>query len=199
MKRLLIVDDHAVVRHGIKVACEAHGFEVIASASNVSEARSAIAALAPDVVIVDINLPDGTGFDLIHWIRKIDSELPVIVLSLNDSHEYINSARKVGANSYINKSAPIEELMAAVDFAIHSPHTFSSTIKPSPYEYALTARELDVLYLIAKGLSNLQISTQLHISLSTVKTHVSSILQKLCAENRVGAIKVARESGLLIQ
>jgi|DEB19_MinimDraft_3_1074340.scaffolds.fasta_scaffold10193_2 DNA-binding NarL/FixJ family response regulator len=199
MKRLLIVDDHAVVRHGIKVACEAHGFEVIASASNVSEARSAIAALAPDVVIVDINLPDGTGFDLIHWIRKIDSELPVIVLSLNDSHEYINSARKVGANSYINKSAPIEELMAAVDFAIHSPHTFSSTIKPSPYEYALTARELDVLSLIAKGLSNLQISTQLHISLSTVKTHVSSILQKLCAENRVGAIKVARESGLLIQ
>lgn len=199
MKRLLIVDDHAVVRHGIKVACEAHGFEVIASASNVSEARSAIAALTPDVVIVDINLPDGTGFDLIHWIRKIDSELPVIVLSLNDSHEYINSARKVGANSYINKSAPIEELMAAVDFAIHSPHTFSSTIKPSPYEYALTARELDVLSLIAKGLSNLQISTQLHISLSTVKTHVSSILQKLCAENRVGAIKVARESGLLIQ
>jgi DNA-binding NarL/FixJ family response regulator len=199
MKRLLIVDDHAVVRHGIKVACEAHGFEVIASASNVSEARSAIAALAPDVVIVDINLPDGTGFDLIHWIRKIDSELPVIVLSLNDSHEYVNSARKVGANSYINKSAPIEELMAAVDFAIHSPHTFSSTIKPSPYEYALTARELDVLSLIAKGLSNLQISTQLHISLSTVKTHVSSILQKLCAENRVGAIKVARESGLLIQ
>jgi len=199
MKRLLIVDDHAVVRHGIKVACEAHGFEVIASASNVSEARSAIAALALDVVIVDINLPDGTGFDLIHWIRKIDSELPVVVLSLNDSHEYINSARKVGANSYINKSAPIEELMAAVDFAIHSPHTFSSTIKPSPYEYALTARELDVLSLIAKGLSNLQISTQLHISLSTVKTHVSSILQKLCAENRVGAIKVARESGLLIQ
>ncbi len=199
MKRLLIVDDHAVVRHGIKVACEAHGFEVIASASNVSEARSAIAALAPDVVIVDINLPDGTGFDLIHWIRKIDSELPVVVLSLNDSHEYINSARKVGANSYINKSAPIEELMAAIDFAIHSPHTFSSTIKPSPYEYALTARELDVLSLIAKGLSNLQISTQLHISLSTVKTHVSSILQKLCAENRVGAIKVARESGLLIQ
>ena len=199
MKRLLIVDDHAVVRHGIKVACEAHGFEVIASASNVSEARSAIAALAPDVVIVDINLPDGTGFDLIHWIRKIDSELPVVVLSLNDSHEYINSARKVRANSYINKSAPIEELMAAVDFAIHSPHTFSSTIKPSPYEYALTARELDVLSLIAKGLSNLQISTQLHISLSTVKTHVSSILQKLCAENRVGAIKVARESGLLIQ
>lgn len=199
MKRLLIVDDHAVVRHGIKVACEAYGFEVIASASNVSEARSAIAALAPDVVIVDINLPDGTGFDLIHWIRKIDSELPVVVLSLNDSHEYINSARKVGANSYINKSAPIEELMAAINFAIHSPNTFSSKIKPSPYEYALTARELDVLSLIAKGLSNLQISTQLHISLSTVKTHVSSILQKLCAENRVGAIKVARESGLLIQ
>jgi len=198
MKRLLIVDDHAVVRHGIKVACQAHGYQVVASTASVSEARSAISALAPDVVIVDINLPDGTGFDLIQWIRKIDTELPVVVLSLNDSFDYINAARNCGANAYVNKSAPVEELIAAVDFAVSSPGTFSSKIRSSRYEFALTAREFDVLSLIAKGFSNVQISSQLHISLSTVKTHVSSILQKLSVQNRVGAIKVARESGLLI-
>jgi len=198
MKRLLIVDDHAVVRHGIKVACQAHGYQVVASTASVSDARSAIAALGPDVVIVDINLPDGTGFDLIQWIRKIDTELPVVVLSLNDSIDYINAARNCGANAYVNKSAPVDELIAAVDFAVSSPRTFSSKIRSSQYEFALTAREFDVLSLIAKGFSNVQISSQLHISLSTVKTHVSSILQKLSVQNRVGAIKVARESGLLI-
>jgi len=198
MKRILIVDDHAVVRHGIRVACEANGYVVVASVSHIAEARSAIAALVPEIVIVDINLPDGTGFELIQWIRKIDRNLPIVVLSLNDSSAYINAARKCGANAYVNKSAPVDELIAAIHFAINSPRSFSSKIKDSSYEIELTPREFDVLSLIAKGCSNGQISSQLHISLSTVKTHVSSILQKLSAENRVGAIKVARESGLLI-
>lgn len=198
MKRLLVVDDHAVVRHGIQAACVAHGFHIAGLASNIAEARSAIAALKPDAVIVDINLPDGTGFDLIQWIRRLDRDLPIIVLSLNDSLEYINAARKVGANSYVIKSAPIEELIAAIEFAMLSPHSFSSKIMVGSSKFSLTAREFDVLALIANGLSNVQISKQLHISLSTVKTHVSAILQKLSVENRVGAVKVARESGLLI-
>lgn len=199
MKRILILDDHAVVRHGVGMACEGNGYQVVASVSTVAEARSAIAALNVDVVIVDINLPDGTGFDLIQWIRKIDRRITVVVLSLNDSAEYISAAKKCGANAYVNKSAPIDELMAAIAFAINSPESFSSKVRASSYEFELTAREFDVLSLIANGLSNNQISHQLHISLSTVKTHVSSILQKLSANNRVAAIKVARESGLLVQ
>ena len=197
MKRLLIVDDHAVVRHGLKLACEQNGFEVVATLPTISEARSAIAALNPQIVVVDINLPDGSGFELIQWIRKINNSLPIVVLSLNDSPEYVRAARSSGANAYIVKSAPIEELIAAIQFAISSPHSFSSKVKASKYEFALTAREFDVLALMDKGFSNLQISAQLHISLSTVKTHVSSILQKLSANNRVAAIKVARDTGLL--
>ena len=197
MKRLLIVDDHAVVRHGLKLACEQNGFEVVATLPTISEARSAIAALNPQIVVVDINLPDGSGFELIQWIRKINNSLPIVVLSLNDSPEYVRAARSSGANAYIVKSAPIEELIAAIQFAISSPHSFSSKVKASTYEFALTAREFDVLALMDKGFSNLQISAQLHISLSTVKTHVSSILQKLSANNRVAAIKVARDTGLL--
>ena len=197
MKRLLIVDDHAVVRHGLKLACEDNGFEVVAALPTISEARSAIAALNPHIVVVDINLPDGSGFELIQWIRKINNSLPIVVLSLNDSPEYVRAARSSGANAYVIKSAPIEELIAAIQFAISSPHSFSSKVKASTYEFALTAREFDVLALMDKGFSNLQISTQLHISLSTVKTHVSSILQKLSANNRVAALKVARDTGLL--
>ena len=197
MKRLLIVDDHAVVRHGLKLACEQNGFEVVATLPTISEARSAIAALNPQIVVVDINLPDGSGFELIQWIRKINNSLPIVVLSLNDSPEYVRAARSSGANAYVVKSAPIEELIAAIQFAISSPHSFSSKVKASTYEFALTAREFDVLALMDKGFSNLQISAQLHISLSTVKTHVSSILQKLSANNRVAAIKVARDTGLL--
>jgi len=197
MKRLLIVDDHAVVRPGLKLACEHNGFEVVATLPTIAEARSAIAALNPQIVVVDINLPDGSGFELIQWIRKINNSLPIVVLSLNDSPEYVRAARSSGANAYVIKSAPIDELIAAIQFAISSPHSFSSKVKASTYEFALTAREFDVLALMDKGFSNLQISAQLHISLSTVKTHVSSILQKLSANNRVAALKVARDTGLL--
>lgn len=197
MKRLIIVDDHSVVRHGLINACQAHGFDVVAAVGSVNEARSAIAALVPDAVVVDINLPDASGFDLIHWIRTIDAALPIIILTLNDSVEFLIAARKSGANAYVVKSAPIEEVIAAINFAINSPRSFSSKIRESSYEFALTAREIDVLFLIEKGLSNEEISRKLHISVSTVKTHISSIFQKLSTKNRVAAVSVAREAGLL--
>jgi DNA-binding NarL/FixJ family response regulator len=198
MKRLIIVDDHEVVRHGLKNACQVHGLEVVAAVGNVNQARSAIAALVPDAVVVDLNLPDSSGFDLIHWIRQIDNKLPIIILTLNDSVEHLIAARKSGANAYVVKSAPIEEIVAAINFAIKSPQSFSSKIRESSYESTLTAREIDVLFLIEKGLSNVEISQKLHISVSTVKTHISSIFQKLSAKNRVAAISVAREAGLLL-
>ena len=197
MNRLIIVDDHAVVRHGLLTAFESDGFQVIAAVGSVAEARSALAASTPDAIIIDINLPDATGFDLVKWIRSINRELPIIILTLNDSPEYIKAAQRCGANAYVSKSAPMQEIVATVDFSIYSPKTFSSRIRGSRYEASLTAREIDVLSLIEKGFTNFEISQQLHISISTVKTHVSSILQKLSAPNRIGAVKAGRESGLL--
>jgi two-component system NarL family response regulator len=199
MNKLVIVDDHAVVRHGLLKAFESHGFEVTAAVENVAQARSAIAAMVPNVVIVDINLPDATGFDLVKWIRSINRELPIIIVSLNDSPEYINAARACGANAYVAKTAAMEEIVATVNFAIKSPRSFTSKNRGSSFENSLTAREIDVLALIEKGFSNAEISQRLHISLSTVKTHVSSILQKLSTTSRVGAVKVARETGLIPQ
>ena len=197
MNRLIIVDDHAVVRHGLLTAFESDGFQVIAAIGSVAEARSALAASTPDAIIIDINLPDATGFDLVKWIRSINRELPIIILTLNDSPEYIKAAQRCGANAYVSKSASMQEIVATVDFSIYSPKTFSSRIRGSRYEASLTAREIDVLSLIEKGFTNFEISQQLHISISTVKTHVSSILQKLSAPNRIGAVKAGRESGLL--
>lgn len=197
MNQIVIVDDHAVVLHGLTTALVNHGFSVTASVSTLSQARSAIAAMVPDAVVLDINLPDGTGFDLVKWIRKFNRQLPIVILSLNDSPEYVNAARRCGANAYVVKSAPMEEILATIDFALRTPGSFSSKVRPSKYEVALTAREIDVLSLIEKGFSNAQICEQLHISLSTVKTHVSAIFQKLSVDNRVGAVKAARENGLL--
>jgi DNA-binding NarL/FixJ family response regulator len=198
MNRLVIIDDHAVVREGLKSALNNNGFDVIAAVSNLSEARSAIAALSPDGVVIDINLPDGSGYEIVAWIRKFDLKMPVVILTLNDGKDHIRAAKKAGANAFVVKSAPLSELIAALTFAFVSPHSFTAkNLAGSQIEFGLTARELNILYLVEQGQSNQQVSEELFISCSTVKTHTSSIFRKLGARNRVDAVRIAKENGLL--
>ena len=198
MKRVLIVDDHAVVRHGLKLAIEAHGLEVVSEASSLAEARSFIAHTNPDVLIIDINLPDGSGFDLIKWVREISKSSVIIVVSLNDAPQYASAARKAGANAYLVKDSTMVEILAAIDFAVASPRSFNSKISSaSELITGLTSREIDILQSINLGYSNAVIAENLYISLSTVKTHVSSILRKLNAHNRVQALSNAKAIGLI--
>ena len=197
--KVLIVDDHAVVRHGLKSALESHGYEVVAEAGSINEAQAFMAQTNPDAIVVDINLPDGSGFDLVAWSRKISPATAIVVLTLNDGQDYVRAAKSAGANAFIVKSAPLTDLIAALDFAISSPTSFSSKhITTSGVDSGLSAREIDVLHSINHGLTNAAIATQLYISVSTVKTHVSSILRKLDADNRVQALAIARERGLLV-
>jgi DNA-binding NarL/FixJ family response regulator len=197
--KVLIVDDHAVVRHGLKSAIESHGYEVVAEAGSINEAQAFMAQTNPDAIVVDINLPDGSGFDLVAWSRKISPTTAIVVLTLNDGEEYVRAAKSAGANAYIVKNAPLTDLIAALDFAISSPTSFSSKhMCTSGIDSGLSAREIDVLHSINHGLSNAAIATQLYVSVSTVKTHVSSILRKLNANNRVQALSIARERGLLV-
>ena len=197
--KVLIVDDHAVVRHGLKSAIEPHGYKVVAEAGSINEAQAFMAQTNPDAIIVDINLPDGSGFDLVTWSRKVSPTTAIVVLTLNEGEEYVRAARSAGANAFIVKSAPLSDLIAALDFAISSPTSFSSKqISSSDMDSGLSAREIDVLHSISHGLSNAAIATNLYISVSTVKTHVSSILRKLDADNRVQALTIARERGLLV-
>ena len=197
--KVLIVDDHEVVRHGLKTAIQAHGYEVAAVAGSINEAQAFMAQTNPDAIIIDINLPDGSGFELVTWARKLSPIIAIIVLTLNDGADYVRAAKNAGANAFIVKSAPLSDLVAALDFALSSPTSFSSKpIFKIGIDSGLTAREINILQSINLGLSNTAISTQLFISVSTVKTHVSSIFRKLEADNRVQAVSIARERGLLL-
>jgi DNA-binding NarL/FixJ family response regulator len=197
--KVMIVDDHAVVRHGLKTAIESHGYEVVAVAGSINEAHAYMAQTNPDAMIIDINLPDGSGFELVAWARTISPTIAIIVLTLNDGADYVRAAKNAGANAFIVKNAPLSDLLAAIDFALSSPTSFSSKpIFKAGTDSGLTARELDILRSIHLGWSNTSIATHLYISVSTVKTHISSIFRKLEAENRVQALAIARERGLLV-
>lgn len=197
--KVLIVDDHAVVRHGLKSAIESHGHEVVAEAGSINEAQAFMAHTNPDALVVDINLPDGSGFDLVAWSRKISPLTAIVVLTLNDGADYVRAAKRAGANAFIVKNAPLSDLIAALDFVLSSPSSFSSKqIYSAGIDSGLSAREIDVLQSINLGLSNTVIASNLFISVPTVKTHVSSILRKLAADNRVQALTIARERGLLV-
>jgi len=197
--KVLIVDDHVVVRHGLKSAIQSHGYEVVAEAGSINEAQAFMAQTNPDAIIVDINLPDGSGFDLVAWSRRVSPRTAIVVLTLNDGADYVRAAKSAGANAFIIKNAPLSDVIAALDFAISSPTSFSSKkLCSSSTDSGLSAREIDVLHSINHGLSNGAIATDLYISVSTVKTHVSSILRKLDADNRVQALSIARERGLLV-
>ena len=197
--KVLIVDDHAVVRHGLKSAIESHGYQVVAEAGSINEAQAFMAQTNPDAIVVDINLPDGSGFDLVAWSRRVSPATAIVVLTLNDGKDYVRAAKLAGANAFIVKNAPLSDVLAALEFALSSPHSFSSkNIYPSGIDSGLSSREIDVLQSIHLGLSNTAIATNLYISVSTVKTHVSSILRKLNADNRVQALSIARDRGLLV-
>ena len=197
--KVLIVDDHVVVRHGLKSAIQSHGYEVVAEAGSINEAQAFMAQTNPDAIIVDINLPDGSGFDLVAWSRRVSPRTAIVVLTLNDGADYVRAAKSAGANAFIIKNAPLSDVIAALDFAVSSPTSFSSKkLCSSSTDSGLSAREIDVLHSINHGLSNSAIATDLYISVSTVKSHVSSILRKLDADNRVQALSIARERGLLV-
>ncbi len=199
MARLLVIDDHDVVRQGLVSALSAHGFTIIETAATIKEARAKIAAFNPQAIIVDLNLPDGSGFEVVQWVRKLSPDAAIIILSLNDPTQYVSIARSAGANAYLSKSQSIEEIVATLNFALVNPRSFTSTLTSrNDHTVVLTPREVDVLHLMAKGASNSEISSNLYISTSTVKTHITSILRKLECGNRTTAIMKAREKGLLL-
>ncbi len=199
MVRLLVIDDHDVVRQGLVSALGAHGFTLIETAASIKQARAKIAAFNPQAVIVDLNLPDGSGFEVVQWVRKCAPDAAIIILSLNEPSQYVSIARSSGANAYLSKSQSIEEIVTTLNFALMNPRSFTSTLNTRhDHTVVLTPREVDVLHLMAKGASNSEISANLYISTSTVKTHISSILRKFDCGNRSTAIMKAREKGLLL-
>lgn len=199
MSRLLIVDDHALVREGLKRALAHEGFSKITEASSIAQARAEIAASQPEVVTVDINLPDGSGFELVRWIRGISKDMAIVVLTLNDHENYIRAAMKAGASAFVSKSEPIPALVAAIKHSLITPLSFSAQGLEKLFNNThntLTAREFDLLVQLEQGHTTAQISKSLFISPATVKTHLASIYRKLEVTNRTAAIHAMREQGL---
>jgi len=199
MTRLLIIDDHAVVRQGLVQSFKEQGFASIETAGSIKQARAKIAAFNPEAIIVDLNLPDGSGLEIVQWVRKHSTKIAIIILSLNDPAQYIKIARSSGANAYLSKSQSMQEIISSVTFALSNPGSFTSALTADQHlDFDLTPREIEVLYLLADGASNSDISSKLYISLSTVKTHISSLMRKLQCTNRTAAAKIARDNGFLL-
>ncbi len=211
--RVLIADDQALVRTGFRVILEAEDdIEVVAEAENGSEAVRLAALERPDVILMDIRMPELDGLAATEQVLRQPDPPTVVVLTTFDQNEYVYRALRAGAAGFLLKDAPSTRLIAAVRAAV----TGDSLIEPSitqrlvesyvdpterdavPPELAsLTDREQDVLRLLARGLSNAEIAEEIVVAETTVKTHVARILTKLAVRDRVQAVVVAYETGFV--
>ena len=200
---VLIIDDHESVRAGIKTALTRAGHICVGEAANIAEARAQIAHTNPQVIVVDLSLPDGNGLEIVVWARSISKQIGIVVLTLNNASDYLLTVMKSGASAYVEKNAPLAELISAIEHSAVSPLSFSaqgisSVMSKELQTNSLTQREKQVLQKLADGLSAGDIGLQLFITQATVKTHLASIYRKLESKNRIQAIIVARKKGLLI-
>ena len=199
--RVLVIDDHAIVRAGICAALAKREDFAIFQAATKSEALAQMAKLNPDVIIVDINLPDGSGLELVSWARSISKTIAIVVLTLNERDEFIVAAMKAGASSYLNTSAPLPEVLAAIDHSLISPLMFSAreivkTIERQRDKFDLSQRELQILTQLHKAAPVAELASSLFITQATLKTHLSSIYRKLDVHSRLQAVEKARVAGL---
>ena len=199
---VLVVDDHPVVRVGIVKSLTVAGFTCIGQASSVKEAIAAIALHNPEVISVDLNLPDGNGLEIVQWVKKHSATTVVIVLSLNDELDLISAAARAGANGFISKSSGLELLVAAIENALLHPTTFTSNralelLMREKTVDLLSPREITVTSYLAGEKKISEIAAAMFISQATVKTHIASIYRKLDAHTRQSAVARAKAMGLV--
>ena len=210
--RVLLVDDHDLFRTGLRNLLGEQDVEVVGECDNGTDALDAVRELAPDVVVMDLNMPGISGVEATRQISMIAPLTRVLVLTISDQDEDVMDAVLAGACGYLLKDASISVLMqgirsAAVGESLISPTiaakvlqriraTGASRREAELIQSELSARELQVLKLIANGKDNALIAAELHISPKTVKNHISNILMKLQIENRIQAAVYAVRSGL---
>jgi DNA-binding NarL/FixJ family response regulator len=207
--KVLIADDQELVRTGFRKILESEpDLEVVGEAGDGGEAVEAALLLRPEVVLMDIRMPRLDGLEA---TRRLAGKSRVLVLTTFDLNEYVYEALRAGASGFLLKDAPADQLVTAIRVVAAGEALLAPSItrrlieefarrppthaRPAELE-ALSPRELDVLRLVARGLSNAEIATELYVSDATVKTHVSRILQKLTLRDRVQAVVLAYESGL---
>lgn len=208
--RTLIADDHALVRAGIRALVEKiKGMTVVAEAGKGSEASQLISELRPDLVLLDITMPDGSGFDVLQYVSKNFPETRVIVLTVHEAGEYAIRALREGAAGFLPKSAASTELEQAIQTVLQgetyiSPETSRKTLleygkgvtKRDQLE-TLSPRQREVLRLIAEGRTTKQIAQTLVISVKTVETHRAQLMERLGIHDVAGLVRYAIIVGLI--
>ncbi|MFJ9926389.1 MULTISPECIES: response regulator [Streptomyces] len=204
---LLIVDDHPVVRDGLRGMFEsAPGFRVLGEAASGPEGVARAAELDPDVVLMDLRMPGGSGVAAIRELTRRGARAKVLVLTTYDTDSDTLPAIEAGATGYLLKDAPRDELFTAVRAAaegrtVLSPAIASRLVRavraPVPGNEPLSAREREVLALVARGTANREIARELFISEATVKTHLTHLYAKLGVNDRAAAVAVAYDRGIL--
>ena len=200
--QILIVDDHPSVRSGVRRAVEAAGMRCCGEAASRDEAFAQIALHSPDGVLLDLNLPDGSGLDVITWIRKHSQTMAIVMLTMSDEDSHLLAAMKAGASAYVKKSAPLSQVIASLKAALAQPNNFSApgmaaVISTSKVAFDLTSRELSVLKAISLEGANKELARSLFISEATFKTHLASIYNKMGVSSRFSAVNKARDLNLL--
>jgi DNA-binding NarL/FixJ family response regulator len=202
MTKLVIVDDHEALREGLVALLQGHGLEVVGAAGNVAAGIDLVAHCEPDVAIVDIRLPDGSGIDLTRDLLARRPDLGVVLYTGDSDADLLYSGLDSGARGYALKAGSMQELVGAIeriaaggsyvdprlDRILLSPRATAQVPQLSP-------REREITHLMAEGLTAEAIGSQLGVSVETVRTHVRNVIRKLQARNRVHAIALALERG----
>ena len=203
---VLLIDDHELIRQGLARAFERdEEMSVVGQAGSVAEGVRAYADLEPDVVVTDLELPDGHGLDVVRQVRQTSDAVGVVVLTMHAGDDQIFAAMEAGASAFVGKDSKASDVVSAARHAAVAPRTFlcaglsgammRRATAPAPPR--LSAREEEVLSLLADGLGTGEIAGSLYMSESTAKTHITHIYQKLGAANRAQALVAAMRLGLL--
>mgnify|MGYP000626859454 CR=1 FL=1 len=202
--RILIVDDHPMVTDGIQAILETYDdIHVVGTLNNGQDAVDMIDDLAPDVVLLDLNMPGLSGLNATEMILEKRPQTRILILSMHDSPEYISTALSHGARGYILKDVPTEEIRSAIDKVMAGQEYLCTgakgSLKPkiSDGREALTSREQTILLELAQGQSNKDVARTLNISVRTVETHRKNIKRKLGISSTAGLTRYALEHGVL--
>ena len=205
MTRVVLVDDHELIRHGLRRAFErTDDFAVVGEAETAAAAEELLDREKPDVVVLDVRLKDGNGLEVARRVRQSHPSMGIVILTMYAGDDQLFGALDAGASAFVPKDAPADEVIAAARHAAVSPQAFTAADlsnamqrRLTPSGPQLTARERQVLELLASGLGVAAISKQLFISESTTKTHISKVYDKLGAANRAQALMSAMKAGLI--
>lgn len=209
--RILLADDHAMLRDGVHMVLEAQpGFEVVGCADNGRDAVRLVRELQPDIAVLDVAMPEMNGLEATKAIRECCPDTAIVILSMHEGEEYLREALRAGAAGYVLKRAAAQELVGAI-MAVRRGESYldPALTRTLISDYvrqversdetpdSLTDRELEVLTLVAEGLTNRQIALRLNISIKTVQTHRANLMDKLNLHDRTELVRYAIRRGLI--